>query len=219
MLRQEWAWIHRVDDNTLRRDFTSLSPRTRFETPVLLPRRWRGPASWLGHLVLASLGWEIAGNLPNVAKAVLIAAPHDRTADSYIGIAAVFKLQLGMTFLGKDSLFKGLTGVVMRWLGGIPVDREASHDVVTTIARKIRDSEEILLLLSPEGTRKKVSHWRTGFYHIAVQAEVPIFPVALDYENRRILIGDPIDPTGDIATDVKLLETFYGELTGPIRFS
>ncbi len=214
--------------------FDLLAPSTDFgkngpELPLLmttpcekitrLPRRWRGPIGFLGDVVLAILGWKIVGPLPNVAKAVVIAAPHDRTADSYIGIAAVFKLRLGITFLGKASLFEGIPGVAMRWLGGIPVDRETSHDVVDIIAEKIQESERLLLLLSPEGTRKKVDRWRTGFYYIAVQAEVPILPVALDYSTRSILIGEPIYPSGDIERDAELLEAFYGALTGPIHLS
>ena len=184
---------------------------------ALLPRRWRGPIGFFGDAVLAMLGWKIVGTLPDIAKAVVIAAPHDRTADSYIGIAAIFKLRLGITFLGKASLFSGISGVAMRWLGGIPVDRQTSHDVVGIIAEKIRKSEKLLLLLSPEGTRQKVDRWRTGFYYIAVQAEVPILPVALDYSTRSILIGEPIDPSGDFERDAELLEAFYGTLTGPIH--
>ncbi len=186
---------------------------------VLLPRRWPAPLAFLGHVALTILGWQIVGPLPNIAKAVVIAAPHDRTADSFLGIAAIFKLRLGITFLGKASLFDGLFGGVLRWLGGIPVDRGSSHDVVATIADKIRETEKLLLVLSPEGTRKKVARWRTGFYYIAVQAEVPILPVALDYANRKIVIGEPFDPSGDIRGDTELLEVFYGDLIGPIPLS
>src|SRR6185503_1076937 len=138
--------------------------------PILGPElpRSGGPISRaLGRWVLAAMGWRVEGDIPNIPKLVIIAAPHTSNWDFVVGIAAKSALGLRVTFLGKDSLFRFPLGVLMRAWGGIPVDRGESHDVVSDIVAEFARRDRLVLALAPEGTRKRVDRWRTGFYHIA----------------------------------------------------
>jgi 1-acyl-sn-glycerol-3-phosphate acyltransferase len=98
---------------------------------------------------------------------------------------------------------------VLRWLGGIPVDRSTSRDRVTEMIDAFREHEQLILVFTPEGTRKKVTEWRTGFYHVALGANVPIVPVAFDYGKKAVVVGDPFHPTGDVAGDIAKLREWY----------
>jgi len=140
------------------------------------------------------LGWRFAGDVPNVAKAVIIVAPHTSNWDFFIALAARLALGLRASFLGKYSLFRGPVGAFMRLIGGVPVDRSSPHHVVDQTVAAIRSADAMLLALSPEGTRKKLPKWRTGFFHVAHGAGVPIVPVALDYSTRTVRFFPAEDP-------------------------
>ena len=158
--------------------------------------------------------WRIEGDIPNLRKLVIIAAPHTSNWDFVVGIAAKLGLGLRVTFLGKDSLFRFPLGPLMRMWGGIPVDRSASHDVVSGIVAEFARRDRLVLALAPEGTRKKVERWRTGFYHIAHAAGVPIVPVALNFGARVIQIGAPFATTGDVEADLRLLQGRFAGVRG-----
>jgi 1-acyl-sn-glycerol-3-phosphate acyltransferase len=174
-----------------------------------------GPISrTLGRLTLRALGWHIEGGIPDVPKLVIIAAPHTSNWDFVVGIAAKLALGIEVLWLGKDSLFRWPLGTLMRGLGGVPVDRSASHDVVKTVIGEFARRDRMILGLAPEGTRKRVERWRTGFYHIAHGAGVPVLPVALDWDARAIRIGTGFDTTGDLDTDLQALRSRFDGVRG-----
>ncbi len=168
----------------------------------------------LGRWSLAAMGWRVEGEFPDVPKLVLIAAPHTSNWDFVVGIAAKIALGLGARWLGKDTLFRGPFGVVMRAFGGIPVDRASSNDVVRGIVDEFARRDRLALAIAPEGTRKAVERWRTGFYHIAHGAAVPIVPVALNWGERAIQIGTPFRTTGDLAADMRELQQRFARVPG-----
>ena len=164
--------------------------------------------------MLRALRWRIDGEIPNLPKFVLIVAPHTSNWDFVIGIAARSALGIRVLFLGKDSLFRFPFGTAMRALGGVPVDRSASHDVVHAIVAEFTRRDRMILGVAPEGTRKRVERWRTGFYHIARGAGVPILPVALNYGARAVQIGALFTTTGDRDRDVAELRQRFAGVNG-----
>ena len=145
---------------------------------------------------------------------MIIVAPHTSNWDFPVGVAAKLALRLRVTFLGKHTLFRFPLGTLMRALGGMPVDRSASHALVTAIGRELERRDELVLVIAPEGTRRKVERWKTGFYHIARAAGVPIVPVALDWGDRTVRIGEPFIPTGNMDVDISRLRSWYEAVRG-----
>jgi len=168
----------------------------------------------LGHVGLRVMRWRVEGDVPDLPKMVLIAAPHTSNWDFVVGVCAKLALRLRVTFLGKDTLFRFPLGIIMRRLGGIPVDRNASHDVVRSTIAEFERRDRMLLALAPEGTRRRVERWRTGFYHIAHSARVPIVPVALNFGARAIQIGAPFTTTGNADADIGALQQRYAGVRG-----
>jgi 1-acyl-sn-glycerol-3-phosphate acyltransferase len=164
--------------------------------------------------VLRAVGWRVEGSIPNLPKMVLIAAPHTSNWDFVVGISAKVALGLRVMFLGKHSLFRFPLGPLMRAWGGIPIDRDTSNDVVSAMVDEFGRRDQLVLALAPEGTRKRVERWRTGFYHIAHGARVPIVPIALNFGERAIQIGAPFQPTGDIDRDVRQLQEGFSRVRG-----
>ena len=171
----------------------------------------------VGRWTLSALGWDVTGEIPNLPKMVIIAAPHTSNWDFVVAIAAKLALGLDVRFLGKDSLFVGPLGWVMRSLGGMPVDRSASHDVVKSMVAELARSDRLVLGLAPEGTRKRVERWRTGFYHIAHAATVPIVPVGLNFGERAVQIMEPFTTTGDLDRDIAQLQARFAGIRGHSR--
>jgi 1-acyl-sn-glycerol-3-phosphate acyltransferase len=163
---------------------------------------------------LAVLGWRIDGELPDRAKFVVIAAPHTSNWDFVVGIAARFALGIDVSWLGKHTLFRGPWSAILRRWGGIPIDRRASHDTVTQIVDLFRARAAFVLAIAPEGTRKRVAEWRTGFWYIGNGAGVPIVPVAFDWEKRRIVIRPPFFTSGEVSEDVREIRKGYEGLKG-----
>jgi 1-acyl-sn-glycerol-3-phosphate acyltransferase len=163
----------------------------------------------LGKFYLRASGWRIRGRVPAEPKFVAIVAPHTSNWDFVVCVAAMFALRLDVHWFGKHTLFRGPLGWLLRSLGGRPVRRDTAKGVVSEIADAIRAEPRFILALAPEGTRSRVSEWRTGFYHIAQQADVPIVPVALDWGQREISIGDPVRTAGDPAQEIARLRAHY----------
>jgi 1-acyl-sn-glycerol-3-phosphate acyltransferase len=187
-----------------------------------LPSSGGWVALGLGRGLLAALGWRIEGNLPDVSRAVIIVAPHTSNWDFVVGIAAKLALGLRASWLGKHTLFRAPLGGMMRRLGGIPVDRSRSQDVVAQCVERFRGTAPLVLGLSPEGTRKAVPRWKLGFYHIAHGANVPIVPVAFDWSRRTLVVGPTTTPGRDMTADLEELARFFevgrgrrGEVTPP----
>ena len=182
--------------------------------PPALPQSGGPFARGFGRAMLALLGWHIEGNLPDVRRAVIIIAPHTSNWDFVIGIAAKLALGLHASWLGKHTLFRGPFGWFMRRLGGIPVDRAHPQDVVSQTVARFAAADRMVLGLSPEGTRKAVARWRSGFYHIARGANVPIVPVALHWPTRALVVGPPVAPTERMEADLAALGAFYAPWRG-----
>ncbi len=167
-------------------------------------------------LVFKLLGWKIEGDFPrDVRKYIVAVAPHTSNWDFPLGVMArsIMKMKHSK-FLGKESLFKPPFGWIFRMLGGYPVDRFSSHDVVHQAIDIFNSHENFILALAPEGTRKKVEKLRTGFYYIAKGANVPIVPVGFDFSTKTIVIGRPLVPTDHFEEDMSVLLTFYRKMKG-----
>jgi 1-acyl-sn-glycerol-3-phosphate acyltransferase len=179
--------------------------------PVLGPNVARAHgrfAAAVGRLMMGLTGWRIEGAVPDLPRMVLIVAPHTSNWDFLTGLWAKLALRLGGRFVGKHTLFKGPMGVFMRWLGGVPVDRRAATGFVEQVARALRDAERMVVVIAPEGTRKRTP-WKSGFYRIAVAAGVPILPVAFDYPRRAVVFAPPFRPTGDYESDLAAIRAHY----------
>lgn len=177
------------------------------------PGRGNAFSRWLGRSAFRLGGWHFVGALPNLPKFVVIVAPHTSNWDFFVGVAALFSLGLRISFLGKDSIFRGPMGPIMRWLGGIAVDRSVSKDRVSDSVGAFKSRDQLVVGVTPEGTRKRVENWKTGFYHVARGADVPIVPVAFDYARKAVIIGPPFNPTGDADRDIVRLRQFYSGVT------
>jgi 1-acyl-sn-glycerol-3-phosphate acyltransferase len=154
-------------------------------------------------------GWKIRGKFPYyLKKCVVIVAPHTSAWDFILGLAVRSKLRLGyLHFLGKKELFDGPFGFFFRWLGGIPVDRSSSHNLVDQVVQKFKAEESFSLVLSPEGTRRKVERLHTGFYHIAQQAGVPLVMIGFDFGKKEVVVAEPFTTT-EQAADFRFLLNF-----------
>lgn len=161
-------------------------------------------------------GWKVEGALPPSArKAVLIAAPHTSNWDLPYTLMLGFALDLNLYWMGKASLFRAPFGPLMRWLGGIAVDRSQRNDLVAASAQAIVDADGPLqLVVPPEGTRGRTRHWKTGFYFIALQAKVPIVLAFVDYARKVGGLGPEFKPSGDVEADIVEIKRFYAGVKG-----
>ncbi|WP_291116059.1 1-acyl-sn-glycerol-3-phosphate acyltransferase [Flavobacterium sp. UBA6135] len=161
------------------------------------------------------MGWKIEGTLdPAIKKCVIIVVPHTSWHDFYIGLFIRSYLGIEINFVGKKELFQFPFGFYFRWLGGAPLDRTGGLNKVDAIAKVFANRETFRLAIAPEGTRKKVIKWKTGFYYISLQANVPIIPVAFDFSKKQITINKPYDPTGEIEVDMPILEHYFKGVVG-----
>jgi 1-acyl-sn-glycerol-3-phosphate acyltransferase len=161
-------------------------------------------------------GWKISGNFPyQYKKIVLAVAPHTHWVDVMTGLVTHQALNIPQAkFLAKKELFVWPLGWILRKLGGTPVDRFSKHGMVDQVVALFNSNETFMLGLSPEGTRKRVNTLRTGFYHIAKKAGVPIVPVGFDYANRLVVVGEAFFAGEDEEADLKKIIAFYAEITG-----
>ena len=182
-----------------------------FELPPSIPRKRSVLLRPLARWLLARLGWRSEGTLPDEPKLVAIVAPHTSNWDFPLGLLVKWALSLRAAFLGKHTLFRPPLGWLMHRWGGIPIDRRSSHNVVAQMVEEFGRRDKLLLVIAPEGTRKKVSQWKTGFYHIAEGARVPIVCVAFDWGRRVIRFGPTVVASGDVDREVtELRRTFDG---------
>ncbi len=185
--------------------------RTIFTTPVVAPLL---RALSVGFLRLT--GWTVEGSLPpGAAKSVFIAAPHTSNWDLPYTLMVAFALRLNPYWMGKAGIFRFPFGGLMRWLGGIAVDRSKSNNLVAASAQAITEADGPLqLIVPPEGTRSKTRYWKTGFYYIATTAQVPIILAYMDYATRRSGLGPVFQPTGDVEADMARIKAFYQPFKG-----
>jgi 1-acyl-sn-glycerol-3-phosphate acyltransferase len=171
-------------------------------------------ARWVGRVGLASLGWGIEGAVPNRAKMVAIVAPHTSNWDFFVGFLAYLALGLDCAWWGKHTIFRWPIGSFLRHFGGIPVVRSQSNNVVERTVQEFARRERMFLALAPEGTRRNVGTWRTGFYHVARGAGVPVLTVAFDYARRAVEIGPLFELSGDQEADIARLRARFSTVTG-----
>ena len=162
------------------------------------------------------MGWKLIGGFPDIPKCVVIVAPHTSWVDFVLGLLVRKIVGMQINFIGKKSLFKPPFGWLFRYLGGTPVDRSKNEDTVASISRIFDTREEFRLSLSPEGTRKKVKKWRSGFYYLAKAAKVPIVMVAFDFGKKEVKISDPVYTTKDQEADFKAYRQFYEGVEGKV---
>lgn len=173
---------------------------------------------WFWKWYLWSEDWSTQGEFPyHIKKMVIIVGPHTHWKDFIIGVAVRSAYRFSyVKFLGKQELFKPPFGFLFRWLGGTPVDRSNNNNLVDAVVQKFNDSESLVIALSPEGTRKKVEKLRTGFYHIARQAGVPIMMVGFDFKNHKVIFDEPFMTTENEAADFERITNFYRPIEGKI---
>lgn len=168
-------------------------------------RFWR----WVGRMILRLGGWRVTGGFPDQPKLVLIAAPHSSNWDGLWGLAAKVALGIEIRILGKHQLFWWPLGPILRRLGVIAVDRGAAHGVVDQVAAMIRTEERCWVGLAPEGTRKRVEHWKPGFWKIAKAAGVPVLPAYFHYPEKVIGIGEVFHLSDDMEGDIARIRDWY----------
>ena len=163
------------------------------------------------------MGWKIVGTVqPNTKKCVMMVLPHTSWHDFYLGIFTRGITQAPMHFVGKKELFKFPLGIYFTWMGGKPLDRIGNLNMVDATAKTFEKYDELRLAIFPEGTRKKVTELKSGFYYIALKANVPILPVAFDFKNKQVIIGDNFIPTGNYENDMKTILPFFKNIEGKI---
>jgi 1-acyl-sn-glycerol-3-phosphate acyltransferase len=166
-------------------------------------------------LIMKIIGWKIEGGLPeNEKKLVIIVVPHTSNWDFLLGVVIRGSMGFKANFLGKDSLFRGPLGFFFRSLGGIPVNRNASQNMVQQVVEEAAKRESFILAIAPEGTRGKVKKWRTGFYYIALKAGLPIIMCQLDFEYKTARFLEPFNPTGNAEEDLRYIKGRFENIKG-----
>lgn len=183
--------------------------------PPAIPRRGSALGRLIGRVGLSLFGWKVVGPFPDVPKLLIIVAPHTSNWDFIVGFWAYLALDLHANWFGKHTIFLWPFGAIFRRFGGIPVHREsrAASQVVDIYVEAFHSSERMLLAIAPEGTRKRVTEWKSGFHRIALGAGVPIIPVAIDYRLSRVIVGAPYYPTGHWERDVVAIKALYAGVT------
>jgi 1-acyl-sn-glycerol-3-phosphate acyltransferase len=182
---------------------------TIFNTPVL-----KHLMLGISLFFIKILGWKKAGRLPDEKKFVVIVAPHTSAWDVFYGAILAFAFRLDPRFIAKKELFRMPFGLLMKWMGGIPVDRGAKSRTVEQMTDLFNKNEKFILAIAPEGTRHKAKGWKSGFYHIAENAHVPVQLAFLDYSTKTGGAGPLIYPSNDLERDMEKIGAFYGTVKG-----
>ena len=182
---------------------------TIFDTPVL-----RTGFRWLSIFLLKIFGWRTEGVLPDIPKFVMIAAPHTSNWDFPLMMSIAFKLKGKLYWMGKETLFRKPFNGFFKWLGGIPIDRGRSNNVVKQMVDNFSKMDKLILTIPPSGTRKMVKKWKSGFYHIAAGANVPVVLGFLDFKRKIGGIGPVVTVTGDMSQDMQGIRAFYADIEG-----
>lgn len=179
------------------------------------PAAFRGPLSeivhWIGSAYLRLNGWKLQGDWPSLDKAVLVAAPHTSNWDGINMLATASHYRVKLRWMGKKSLTQGPFGWLLLWLGCVPIDRSSQNDVVQTMADRFAAETRMVLAIPPEGTRSATREWKTGFYHIARAAGVPLVLSVLDYGTKTVRLAAVVIPSGDYAADLPVIQAFYAQ--------
>ncbi len=193
----------------------------RLWTPSQLPPQMpKLRDSWQRRICRTALrmtGWSVVGKFPDKSKLVFIAAPHSSWWDGIWGLLIKVAIGADVHFMGKRELFRGPLGGLLHRLGGVPIDRGAAKGVVEQMIDQFHRRDQFWLGIAPEGTRKPVKRWKSGFWHIAHAAGVPIFPVAFHYPDKTIRLGPLFDTSADMETDMARVRSWYAPFRGKRR--
>ncbi|MBX3430620.1 MAG: 1-acyl-sn-glycerol-3-phosphate acyltransferase [Hyphomonadaceae bacterium] len=199
-----------------------MSEKSAIDTPIEQASARPAPANGLlanitravcaTYLQLA--GWKVHGEFPALDKAVLIAAPHTSNWDGVNMLATAGYYRVKLKWMGKKSLTTGPFGGLIKWLGCVPIDRSAANDVVRAMAEAFAAAPRMILAIPPEGTRSATREWKTGFYHIARAANVPLILSVLDYGAKTISLAAIVTPSGDYDADLKVIQSYYANARG-----
>ena len=176
-------------------------------------RRCNPLAQQLGKLVLSVFGWQKTGQVPSARNVVIIAAPHTSNWDFIFLLAAAYSFGISVNWLGKDSLFRSPLGPILRFLGGVPVDRSKRNNLVQSLSAQIELGSGISLVIPPSGTRRKTEYWKSGFYQIARAAQIPLVCGYLDYKKKEAGLGLSFLPN-NLSSDMNRIREFYEPIVG-----
>ena len=182
------------------------------KTPDLgtnLPRQGSTFSKFIGRMLITLFGWNFDAVIPDQKKLIIIVAPHTTNWDLVVAAAGMLCIGIKTSWLGKASLFGKPFGWMFRSLGGIPVKRGKKANLVEQTVAEFEKRDSLVLVLAPEGTRKKVDKWRTGFYYIALQAKVPIVPATLDHRSKLFKMGTAFYPTGNFEEDMQEIKSYF----------
>lgn len=181
--------------------------------PMLNSRFW----PWLSRSVLRPSGWRLLGTLPDVPKLILIGAPHSSYWDGVWGLLMKIGLGVNINVMIKREVLDGPLGIILRPIGMIPINRKAALNVVDQMVQRFDSCEQMWLGITPEGTRKSVKHWKSGFLRIAREANVPILPIFIDYPSKTFTLGTPMQASDDPEADMIAIRTLFRPYRGKHR--
>ncbi len=179
-----------------------------------LPKRGNRFSRFLAQSLMSMGGWHIEANIPNLPKMVLVGAPHTSNWDFVLAMVAVFAIGLQISWMGKHTLFRRPFTGIFKWLGGVPVDRSIRGGIVDQTIQAFHNHDKFVIGVTPAGTRTQVTKWRTGFYHIAQGAKVPLVMVRFDYGRKVIGFGPTVIPTGDLSADMPKIQSIFATVKG-----
>jgi len=182
------------------------------EMPTYVPRLGNKLTRAIGRSFMGLLGWKFEGQFPKQKKFVMAVAPHTSNWDFTIGMAAILALNLKLSFLAKHSIFVPPFAGIIKKLGGIPVVRSQAHGVVEQLVARYQQSDAMILGIAPEGTRSKVTHWKSGFLQIANQAQVPVQLLYFDFKNKVVGFGPLLEVTDDLELEMAKVRAFYATI-------
>ncbi|MFW2178312.1 MULTISPECIES: lysophospholipid acyltransferase family protein [unclassified Moraxella] len=196
-------------------EMSQLSPINTANIGDNVPRRHGNLAPKIAKSFLDNTGWQIVGDIPNVKKTVLLAVPHTSNMDGVFAIPTLLALDVDIKIMGKKELFQvPVLASFLRWAGIISIDRQAKGSTLQASIDRFKQADKLWLGLAPEGTRDYTEAWKTGFYHLAVGAGVPILPVAMDYKTKQVRFMPLFYPTGDIEADLPKIHAYYQGVEG-----
>ena len=185
------------------------------QTPEHLRSNRSKISQWIGRTVLKSMGWKVAGSIPNEKRILIVAAPHTSNWDFVIGMGALLGLNAKIRWIGKHTLFKPGISWFLRWLGGIPVNRKNPASFIEDISNMIKKDRGLMIGVAPEGTRKKINRWKTGFLRIAKTTQSKILFISIDAPSKTIKIASTLfTPTEDKENDLEFVKSYFRNFKG-----
>lgn len=185
------------------------------QTPEHLRSNRSKISQWIGRTVLKSMGWKVAGSIPNEKRILIVAAPHTSNWDFVIGMGALLGLNAKIRWIGKHTLFKPGISWFFRWLGGIPVNRKNPASLIEDISNMIKKDRGLMIGVAPEGTRKKINRWKTGFLRIAKTTQSKILFISIDEPSKTIKIASTLfTPTEDKENDLEFVKSYFRNFKG-----